>query len=86
MGGITSKIHIKTVNKEGIIYNTDSDGDITNNLLPSEMIEKEYLKRNNTTRKLGRYQKTIKIFDYYQNTIDRLKHYKTKEIETGIAS
>ena len=86
MGGITSKINIKTVNNEGIVYDTDSDGEITNNLLPSEMIEKEYLRKHNVIEKLSLSEKKIKRLKRYEKTIERLKHYKRNETETGIAN
>ena len=40
MGGIICKMRIKPVNNEGIISDSDSDNEITNHLLPSEIIER----------------------------------------------
>ena len=38
-------MRIKPVNNEGITYDSDSYNEITNGLLPSEIMEKEYLKK-----------------------------------------
>ena len=45
MGGIICRLRVSPINNENITYDSDSDNEITNSLLPSEIMEKEYLKK-----------------------------------------
>lgn len=86
MGGIICKMRIKPVNDEGIIYESDSDNEITNNLLPSEIMEREYLKKTKRKQSVGEiFLRPSQIMKIENDKIAKLRSSKSRESETGIA-
>jgi len=86
MGGIVCRMRIKPVNDEGIIYDSDSDNEITNNLLPSEIMEREYLKKTEKKEYTGDILlRPSQIMKIENDKIAKLRSSKNRESETGIA-
>ena len=86
MGGIICRMRIKPVNDEGIIYESDSDNEITNNLLPSEIMEREYLKKTKRKQSVGEiFLRPSQIMKIENDKIAKLRSSKSRESETGIA-
>ena len=86
MGGIICKMRIKPVNNEGITYDSDSDNEITNNLLPSEIMEREYLKKTKRKQSVGEiFLRPSQIMKIENDKIAKLRTSKSRESETGIA-
>tara|TARA_B100001287_G_C22567736_1_gene474722 strand:- start:361 stop:621 length:261 start_codon:yes stop_codon:yes gene_type:complete len=86
MGGIICKMRVNPVNNEGYMCDSDSDNEITNNLLPSEIMEREYLKK--TTRKQSTseiFLRPSQILKIENDRIAKLRKSKNRESEIGIA-
>lgn len=80
------KMRIKPVNNEGITYDSDSDNEITNNLLPSEIMEREYLKKTERKQSVGEiFLRPSQIMKIENDKIAKLRSSKSRESETGIA-
>lgn len=80
------KMRIKPVNNEGITYDSDSDNETTNNLLPSEIMEREYLKKTERKQSIGElFLRPSQIIKIENDRIGKLRSSKSRESETGIA-
>ena len=86
MGGMICKMRINPVNNEGNIYDSDSDNEITNHLLPSEIMEREYLKKTERKQSIGEiFLRPSQIIKIENDRIAKLRSSKNRESELGIA-
>ena len=86
MGGIICRMRVSPINNENITYDSDSDNEITNSLLPSEIMEKEYLKKVKRKQSVSEiYLRPSQIIKIENNRIAKLRSSKSRESETGIA-
>jgi len=90
MGGMICKMRIKPVNNKGNTYDSDSDSDsdneITNNLLPSKIMEREYLKKIKRKQSVGEiFLRPSQVMKIENDRIAKLRSSKSRESETGIS-
>jgi len=86
MGGIICRMRIKPVNDEGIISDSDSDNEITNHLLPSEIMEREYLKKTEKKQSIEElFLRPSQIIKIENERIAKLRTSKSRESEAGLA-
>lgn len=86
MGGIICRMRVSPINNENITYDSDSDNEITNSLLPSEIMEKEYLKKVKRKQSVSEiYLRPSQIIKIENDRIAKLRSSKSRESETGIA-
>ena len=86
MGGMICKMRIKPVNNEGNTYDSDSDNELTNNLLPSKIMEREYLKKIKRKQSVGEiFLRPSQVMKIENDRIAKLRSSKSRESETGIS-